>query len=174
MPRRSIPLAATLLLLAFAAVLLSWSGIRIIASIQFDRNCEGYLKRAADANAIPRAIEETGKALAYIEGHDFTSGFTSILYNTPDEDIGFWYQNLKDAHTEMTELDLEKSTPLEKSNMLMKLRETLLDSGDHGDSVTSPDGISIFPYNKLAGYGALIALIGIVVCFFWGAATRRL
>ena len=172
MPRRSLPLAATLSLLLFAAVFLSWTGVRIVAAIQFDRNCEGYLKRASDANAIPRAMEETGKALGYMEDHALTSGYTSILYNTPDEDVAFWYQNIKDAHTEMAELDLEKSTPLEKSNMLMKLRETLLDSGSSGDSVTVPTGISVFPYNLLAVVTGLISLIGMVVAFFWGA--RRL
>jgi hypothetical protein len=37
-----------LTILAVVAFLV-FSGIRIGADIQFDRNCEGYLKRAADA-----------------------------------------------------------------------------------------------------------------------------
>ncbi len=69
-----------------------WAGARILNNIQFDRGCEGHLKRAADANTIAVAIPEVDKALKYIEDNDLTEGYTSILYNTPDEDIGYWYK----------------------------------------------------------------------------------
>ena len=71
---------------------------------------------------------------------------TSILYNTPDEYLGFWYKNLKTAYTSLTLLP-PGTTELEKSNMLLKLRETIFDQKETGLIVTAPAGISLFPHN---------------------------
>ncbi|MSR85432.1 hypothetical protein EXS71_03310 [Candidatus Uhrbacteria bacterium] len=38
---------------------------------------------------------------------------------------------------------------MEKTNLLMKLRQTLLDHKQSGEEVTEPSGMSIFPYNVL-------------------------
>ena len=48
----------------------------------------------------------------------------------------------------------EDATSLEKTNVLMKLRETLTDETESGVSVTIPNGISIYPRN--------------VAYFWWG------
>ena len=66
-----------------------------VKEISFDRNCTGYLKRAADANTIPMASKELGMAIKYLDDHNLTKGYTSIFYTTPDEDIEFFYNNLK-------------------------------------------------------------------------------
>lgn len=67
------------------------------------------------------------------------------------------------AYKELCDLPTD-ATPLEKTNVLMKLRETLLDSGGEGDVVTLPDGISVYPYNKAYAYTAL-GLFGLMVLF---------
>ncbi len=41
-----------------------------------------------------------------------TSGYTSILWQTPDEDIGFWYTNLKASQQELQ--NLQSNNALEK------------------------------------------------------------
>ena len=146
-------------------LLLIWGGVRVVSYIQFDRNCEGYLKRAADANNITLARGELAKALKYMESHELTNGYTSILYTTPDEDVEFWYINIKSAYEQLLKLDPEAVSDLEESNILMKLRETLCDNGKDGSSITVPSGISIYPYNVLwcvmAFGGLLFMLLGI-------------
>ena len=140
-------------------VLLSWvSGLVLVATfsviviwcIIFRANCSGYLKRAADANSIEMALCELNTALAYIEKEGFTEGYTSVIYKTPDEDIGFWYANIKSSYEELSQID-PNATALEKSNALMKLRETLLDQGQKGERITLPSGTSRYPYNGLMG-----------------------
>lgn len=131
-------------------------GIRISKNVQFKQNVKGYLKRAADANTIPLAQGELTKALDYLEANNMTSGYTSILWKTPDEDIDFWYRNLKASQEELQ--NLESDSALEKTNVLMKLRETLLDTGEK-TSVTVPDGLAVYPNNKLWGLLMLIATI---------------
>lgn len=107
--------------------------------------------------------------IAYAEAHGMTTGYTSIVYNTPDEDLGFWYRNLVASRDELARVRPE-TTPLERSNLLIKLRETLLDHGKNGDSVTDPDGIELWPYNlayAVWGWLSLLSLFGGVVCAFW-------
>ena len=133
----------------------------ILRSIRFDQECAGYLKQAADANTAELAINRLGKAIEYVEAHGLTDGYTSVLWRTEDENIGYWYENLKACQQELTEcLD---GTQLEKTNVLMKVRESLCDNGEKGTKLTIPAGISKYPNNTLF---ALLNLISVIVLFF--------
>jgi hypothetical protein len=139
--------------LLFISILLmlmlpAWSTVRIVKGVQADRAYLGYLKRAADANTIELAKQELGRAVSYLQEHNMTSGYTSVFYTTPDEDVGFWFNNLNQSLNELNKLS-STATELEKSNTLMKLRQTLLDHKESGEEITSPDGISVFPNNVL-------------------------
>lgn len=140
------------------------AGGRIYQKIVFKQEVSGYLKRAADANTIDLAKQELGIAVAYLEANNMTEGYTSIFYRTPDEDVGFWYQNLKASLNELE--NLQSNSALEKTNVLIKLRETLLDSGEK-TRVTIPEGLHVFPNNglwALLGWTALIFfLVGFVM-----------
>jgi hypothetical protein len=142
---------------------LAWGACRITKGILFDRDCGGYLKRAADANTVPMAKKELQKALDYMEQNRLTEGYTSVIYKTPDEDVGFWYNNIKTARSELDALT-EYTTPLESTNVLMKLRETLLDNGKEGTSLTVPEGISIHPHNTAYFIFGILSLL----CFVGG------
>lgn len=161
-------------LLAFAVLSLMIYGItNIILGIQFDRNCEGYLKRAADANTISMAEKELGIAVTYMEQKHLIIGYTSIVYKTPNEDLGFWYNNLKVAHEELVGASPD-ITSLEMSNMLMKLRETILDDDREGVSVTVPPGIVRFPHNTFfAFWGITSSLIGVVGFVMFGKTRQE-
>lgn len=137
----------------------SWGGVRVIQITLFEKNCSGFLKLAASANSVELAKENLKKALDYMERKDMTSGFTSVVYRTPDEDVGFWYRNVRASLDELETLS-PTSTPLEKTNVLMKLRETLLDSGKSSEIVNAPDGISHYPNNKLMAFtGVTLSII---------------
>ncbi len=148
------------------------AGWVIILGIQFDRKCGGYLKRAADANTVQLAEKELSVAISYLEGHSMTQGFTSIVYETPDEDVGFWYSNLKSSLTELRGMS-EKTTQLERSNVLMKLRETLLDDTQTGVKVTVPKGVHKFPRNMMFAVFLIISGVAFVFgLFMTGAALK--
>lgn len=125
-----------------------WGGCRFYSSVQFDIHCGDYLKRAANSNTIELAHQNLDVAINYTQQNGLTQGNTAALWETPQMDVGFWYQNLTAS---LGELETVKPTasPLEKSNVLMKLRETLLDSNSSGDTLAVPDGIDIFPHNTL-------------------------
>lgn len=140
-------------------------GITIHKSISLKQNCTGYLKRAADANTVKTAKEELHKSIQYLEAHNLTKGYTSVLYKTPDEDIEFWYKNLKASENELSQVS-DTASILEKTNLLMKLRETLMDSGEKNDKVTVPDGLSRYPNNLMWGtliWLAVFILFGLIM-----------
>jgi len=149
------------LLVLFSVVI---CGVRISKKVTFKQNVSGLLKRAADANTIELANEELTKVINYLEANNMTSGYTSVLWNTPDEDIDFWYRNLKASQNELA--NLQSKSALEKTNVLIKLRETLLDTGEK-TRVTVPEGLSVYPNNKLWAFlmslAALAGFIGIMI-----------
>lgn len=151
----------------WAPTLCVW-GLSIYYGFQYRIHVEGHLKRAADANTVERAKRELDTAIDAIEDRGWTEGSSHALFATPDCDVGFWYTNLKESSEELATVGHE-SPPLERSNMLMKLRETIIDEGDVV-SVTSPQGISMFPRNKLFFWSSCLALVwgvGVTSAVLW-------
>lgn len=136
--------------------------VTIIKSVQFDQDCGGYLKQAADANSVELAEQRLNLAIDYIEKHELTSGYTSVLWNTEDENVGYWYNNLKQCQKELA--DTKNNSTLENTNVLMKLRESLTDANQNGTSLTIPYGISRYPHNLL--YAVFNILSGIILLIF--------
>jgi len=141
-------------------------GIQIWSSVTFEYNCEAYLKRAADASTVEMAKTELSKAIKYSEDNNLTSGIVSIFLKNPKNDVGFWYNNMKQAYIELDTLPANSSS-LEKTNVLMKLRESLTDQGKDNVNVTFPSGISIYPHNVAFFWLTLILLILCVGFWLW-------
>ena len=145
---------------------LSIFGITIVKNIVLKQNCIGYLKRAADANTVEIASKQLEIAILYLEESNLTTGYTSVLWKTPDEDIEFWFNNLKASQIELSKVN-ENTSSLEKTNLLMKLRETLIDNGDKGDNLVFPQGLSRYPNNMLFGLLMWISGFIFVGLFIW-------
>lgn len=151
--------------------LLFLGGVRLYRSICFEIECGGHLKRAADANSVELAIQELTTSLKYCESHHMIEGYTSVLYNSPSEDVGFWYSNLKVSLDNLKKLD-PKASSLETSTTLLKLRQTLLDhTGEGGEKPTIPAGISVFPANRdwmfITIATIISALLGAILVGSW-------
>lgn len=137
--------------------------------VDFNQNCSGHLALAAQANSVELARQELGQAVRYLKHNGLTSGYTSICWNTPDENIGFFYTNLEASLAELDDLSAkgDKVSVLEASNCLLKLRDTLTDHGEKGTKVIYPDGLSIYPNNLVfalfAVVSAFMALVGSVM-----------
>ena len=143
-----------------------WVGVMIwftVLNVQFKQNCTGYLQQAADANTVELAMDRLDKAIETVEKNNWTEGYTSVLWKTEDENIGFWYTNLKVSRGELENaLD---ATQMEQTNVLMKLRETLLDVGEKGTKITYPEGLYVYPYNL--EFGILAWAINILMFGVW-------
>ncbi len=133
---------------------------QIYSALEFNANCAGYLKRAADSSSPEIATKELDLALQYMVNNHLTSGSSHILYATPDTDVGFWYNNIKSANDDLKMIKPDASN-LEKSNMLIKLREVLLDD----DALTLPSNISIYPYQTLIMLGDTLSIIMVIIGF---------
>lgn len=143
----------------------------IYKEVIFSVNCKQHLKLAADSNTVELASQELGSAIKYLEDNKMTEGHCSIIINAPSNDVGFWYKNLKSSHEELRKVTPETSQ-LEKTNVLMKLRETLLDHREGGDSVTYPNALPLYPYQTLFLAALLLSMAMIVVSAFVIAVSK--
>jgi len=133
-----------------------------LAWLSYERDIGGHLKRAADANTIGLAKQELEYALAGMKIRGCTSGQSQLLIYTPKCDVKFWHDNIQSAYDELEHFPTD-AKPLEISNQLMKLRETLIDEGQ-SPSVTAPPRISLFPNQFTFALSILGAgLLGVVI-----------
>ncbi len=141
---------------------LLWAGVRVWQSqIDFRKEVGGYMENASAANTVEMATKEMEKVVAAIDAKRYPPGFTSALYNTPDEDVGFWVTNMRSSLGELKQIKSD-ATSLEKSNVLIKLRETLTERSEKTSTVRAPDGISIYPYNTLfALWGCISGILAV-------------
>jgi ABC-type dipeptide/oligopeptide/nickel transport system permease component len=158
--------AKTFLFLAIICSMVfgSWMAVRIVQAVQFNFNCEAYLTRAANANTIELAKVELAKAVNYAEQNNLTEGIVSIFLKNPANDIGFWYRNMKSAYEELEALP-DDASALEKTNVLMKLRESITTDDGNGTSVIVPDGIEIYPANVPYFWWGMLSILATSV--FW-------
>lgn len=134
----------------------------IAKSVQFGANCKDYLKLSADANSIVLAEKHLTTAINYLEENNITSGQAKLFVAYPKNDISLWYDNLKTAQSQLQEMiELGEYTELEQSNMLMKLRETLL---DENGTVTTPMAVAFYPH------GTLLLWLNSTMWIFWAVA----
>lgn len=132
-------------------------------NVKFHQNCGGYLEQTADANSVELALERLDMAIEYVEKNNLTEGYTSIFWKTEDENIEFWYRNLKTCREELA--DAVESSQYEKTNVLMKVRESLTDIGEHGTVLTIPNGISRYPNNGRYCFWNTLSIILMIVGF---------
>ena len=145
-----------------------------VKDIQFDQGCAVFLKQAADANSVELAERQLSLAIDYIEKNGLTSGYTSVIYKTEDENIGFWYENLKVCQKELVEM--RGNSTLENTNVLMKLRESLTDESEKGTKLTIPPGLYLYPHNAVfmvLGSISLIMFLVSIVMIAWIMADLK-
>lgn len=128
---------------------------------QFDRGCMDHFHRAAVANTIEMADKELVEGLRYLDQHDLTAGNTAVFYQTPADDIGFWYQNLKSAEETLRRVSKD-ATQLERTNVLLKLKESI---------VSPPGDISVYPDQRTWSFVLGLFMLCFIVGFVWTLAT---
>ena len=169
--REDKKLSINLWLIIFTGIsFLSIIGVISYKGIILDMECTGHLERAANSTNIELASGELDAAISYLDKKGLTSGYTSIFWKTPNEDIGFWYNNIKEANRELKNAP-DTISNLEESNMLIKLRETLItNSKDGEESIICPNGLSRYPNNgifALLGNLSWILLAFLIIRRIW-------
>ncbi len=135
----------------------------LVADLRFEWNCEAYLKRAADCSTIKQCGKELDLALRYMEANDLTSGNTGVFFKTPADDVGFWYSNIRGSRAAVADLESKDSvSALECSNVLMRVRETILDEDKH-TSVTLPSSIAFYPNVAARITGIVLGVVLMIV-----------
>lgn len=130
--------------------------IALYRYVVFKSNCLEYFNLAANANDSKLAEKYITLGINYLEDNDLTCGNTSICIKKPNNDIEFWYNNIKSAQAQLQQInDHDQLTDLDESNILMKLRESLLNSDGE---VIHPRYIAYYP-NQIFWF--------LVIAFSW-------
>lgn len=125
---------------------LAFGATRIVAYVEFGIECGDYIVQAASSPNPAIAADKISAALAYADAHGMTSDNTGIIFSYPTYDVGFWHQRLVDSRMILNQLQPNDS-PLETSNTMIRVHETLVHGGKEGETEEAPDGISVFPHN---------------------------
>ena len=141
------------LAIAFVVCFFGICGWGCVEIVQFDTNCGDYVRRAAYAKDITAAKDSLGQAISYLESNGMTEGSTGVFIETPENDIGYWYESLKSAYKTLNEISDDASL-LEKSNVLMQVKESLLTPQGN---LIAPKEIALFPYNALELWSFIVS-----------------
>jgi hypothetical protein len=135
------------------------------------RDVLDYLKLSADAPTLRLAERHLSTAVRNMEARGWTTGSTALIFKTPRRDLGFWYQNTRGALVDLRELLALEATlaPVDRSNALVKLRETLMD----GSALTFPEWVELAPHNALFFWAILLGSIGSVYSGLVGSRMIR-
>ena len=150
----------TILISLSIVLFVSCLGYGTYKAIVFDTQCKEYLSLAANANSIELAKTNLDKAIQYIEQNQLTSGNTAFFIKGPSTDLTSWYANLKACQKEVWTMDVKKGTVLEETNLLMKLRESLMSEG----LIIIPENIALHPnqLQYMIGLGCSILFCAIM------------
>ena len=150
-------------LLLYLSIVIFFSSLSygVYRDVLFNMECEGYLKRAANSNSIELAKSNLDHAIQYIEKNQLTSGNSAIFIKGPSTNITLWYANLKACQKEIWEMSVKGGNTLEQTNLLMKLRESLLNN----ELVIVPEFLSMYPYQKVI---ILTLIISTIFCVLIG------
>jgi hypothetical protein len=139
----------------------------LVSHLRFDWECGQFLKRAADCSTPAACVEELDKAVGYMEANGLTAGNSGVFFKTPECDIAFWYKNISGARSAARDACAEGITSLERSNVLIRVRETLLDSGKE---ITLPPHASIYPNVLTMILCSVVGVIAVILGLIIGTA----
>ena len=167
-----------LVIAMFAPLLISgWIGAK--RNADFNVFCAQHVERAARSNSIDAARDEIGMAISWLEEKKMVEGYSGVVYQSPSNDIGYWYKNLKEVHARLGgtsgkevkhEISLGGSQMnlVESSIVLERVQTSLLDKEG---TLRVPTFISLYPNQKgifwtmMAGWASAIA--GFVMLALW-------
>jgi len=153
------------LAILFTMSFLIWSGVRIYAAVDFSLGYNSYAKLAANASTVELALRHLDEAIGYVERQEYGDGTVSIFVKNQNNNVGIWRENLIGARDELRNMP-EDADITARTNLLMKLREVLMDStSSSSDVVTHPSGISVYPNN--VGYFWWCVLSTLFACAAW-------
>lgn len=133
----------------FAMPLFSYSCTRFVKAQRFDNNCGYYINSGMDHNNP----DDLDTAIKYLETNGLTTGNTTIIDRSVEDDLAIFYKDLKTkaAYLRNTH-DYDMAAYKEYATML-NLKPT---------PILVPLGISVFPHNTLFAAWLVIGLLCLI------------
>lgn len=145
--------------------------ITAVKKYSFETKCFSHLQKAVTTNDVKIASNELNAAINYLECNKLTKGNTGIFKKEEANDIGAWYNRLKEMQEKLEEIS--KNTYLsaiDTSKALTGLKEMFATSNGMPNNIErqSVKYIYWFPY-------AVMSLAGLnVIIFFFSSSVKML
>ncbi len=156
-----------------ATAFLAWALFRGYEGIKFNTEVvEECLNNYAKAKTAKEAKENLDKVIIILEEKGLTQGQTTIFFKTTDDDIGIWYEKLVRCRKDLAIVEAQVAENPEMADVLemqvngMRRMETSADA-----SIAVPQGISIYPKNKICFWWGLISGIATIGFLIKGACV---
>ncbi len=137
---------------------LFWAVTRGNLYNQFNEGCYMELKRAVSTSSRHEAYGFLEKAKLFLQKKKTTSGSTSIVFPTDDDDLGKWYNNITKAQEKII------------SGNLLAAKKVIAERHPFKGHlvVHIPHGVSAYPNNlAFACWGVFSLLIACASLVFW-------
>ena len=159
-----------------------WAGVRIDKDYDLDAEGAGHFFRAYKANTVSSALDEWNKGIAFLERENLTEGNTGAFWQTPSDDLEFFYQNVLEMRdflkTLPDTLSLEsfdqkvisnEGNPVRDLSFTVFDRKALLERME-ATVKNSPGGMSIYPHNYSYAIWCWISILLFIITGIWWLA----
>lgn len=140
-----------------SAPFFSWAITRIIKKEIFDNNFTYHINQSMSGTDPSKSYEEFVSALLYLQSHNLTSGYTTIVIRSPSEDISIFYDGIFKKFQYSQKL---ASLPPEE---IKQYQEYVVNKNLATTQIKEPEGISIYPYNGIYFVWMLISILLLVL-----------
>lgn len=134
--------------------------ICFVKGVQFNKDCADYLLQTGYADSPELALCRLDTVIEYIEAHNLTKGYTSILRETEDENIESWYKRIIVCRDSIE--SCLYTCQLGETNVLKRVWNIRTDR-----RLIAPRGIYLYPNNKAWFVARLISYLMIIIGIFW-------
>jgi len=168
MRKVSMTLALLLTVASFVSFCWWWKD-RVQKSIAFDKAFTSYCMNSVKARTTEEAWAEIVKAVKFLEDNNLTSGSTSILGYESDEDLGVFYQKMKQRQAILESAKNNQLDPLtaQYTFHVSMVGEDHLNNQSISEIKGLPSGISIYPHNTRYFLWVWGSIIGLLVGLTW-------
>ncbi len=140
----------------------TWGAIRACRYLSFYKGCESFLKNSVYTDSITLTKTELSYAISYLEEKDLTHGRVSIITQDINNDIGYFYENLKEQYMLLVEAENKNLNDREQEDVLKIYRKNIC---NNFGSPKIPNGITIYPYNIAFFWWSIISIILFIISF---------
>lgn len=163
------------LILGMILLALTWMVYRTTVASKYTAHVDRKVEAALQVQMTPQESHKLlGEAIDFIKAQGPTEGYTSVLWDSEDDNMGRYFSLLVAADGKMllaTTVDTraEQDRLVSEAHSIMAYGNSWDKTGTRYDVLDVPEGASVFPHNVAVAWWILSAFImlGLLIALVW-------